>query len=801
MSFAKSLREAADNLRERGLRVIPVNPLKRPMLPEGYQAWDNEKLRRETDGVLSRGLCSAVGVLTGTQDAPFVFDVDLARDGQISGIEWYNKKVQEHGEWKTAQVRSRNGTYHFYCANEPRLHLLSCRNKAIKEDGKIVAVDLKGPGGYVVAPPSFVPPDEGAPGNGRYSWIHPLEGITPMPDWLYDILPKKPEVSEATTDAIDVADIQKVHECLAIAIERLPDKISADYGHWSAIMMCIGGYMKGADDENREKLRAAAHSFSGKCADKYDEREVDGYLERVMKYREVKVTIATVIWYLDKYGGRGWKKLRPGIVKTKDRGLPDGVKPPIITTDNDVVSVKSWIDLLSFTQREGGVSSAFAGEIVPKVAVYVHCPNRYVLYMETDIGTVYPQVFSRSDIKNDHDDIHIVDGKEVGTVELIRKYGRSYLGIRFSVYGECDPRYFNQFTGLQTEYVAGVKREDVAILCDHLRYRIVSDEASYNYITAWLGNLFTCKSRPKVALVIRGKQGNGKSFFWENIILDKIFGVNFAHKFNNIGEALGQFNEVIKGKLFALFDEIGYCPNRDTNDGVKQIISSKYMSINPKGRAAFLCHMYHACVFLTNHIDGIHVAGYARRLACFDASAEECTKEYLNTLLPIEDDIPYISRWMSYCIDFRREHPEIDVNFAPMTSWKALMGISSDSVLSMLIDVCQDEGLISDRTKCVFKTTDQWKDAHNARRVRGAPCSEVVFRNQMSSWCKKGRHKDKRGFWLNADYLEKQVKTNNKIPDFTLSSFLDDGTENVIEYDENTGAPQVADPWQPLAVV
>jgi|GEM_PF-2314027 len=123
-----------------------------------------------------KGWCAAnIGIITGRKSGIVVLDVDPKNGGDES----LTKLVAVHGDLDTVQVVTGSGGSHYYFKYPLGLEI---GNSA----GRLGAgLDIRGSGGYVVAPPSVHP----ATGKG-YEWV---EGRSPMekeladiPQWLLD---------------------------------------------------------------------------------------------------------------------------------------------------------------------------------------------------------------------------------------------------------------------------------------------------------------------------------------------------------------------------------------------------------------------------------------------------------------------------------------------------------------------------------------------------------------------------------------------------------------------------------------
>ena len=123
---------------------------------------------------------AGIGIATGKRSGIFVVDVD-PRNG---GFETLDCLEEEHGEMATLQARTGGDGLHIVY-RYPRGATIQSGNNVLGP-----GIDVKGDGGYIVAPPSLH-----ASGR-RYAWLTPTGALTPdvfpmdPPDWLLEALAK-----------------------------------------------------------------------------------------------------------------------------------------------------------------------------------------------------------------------------------------------------------------------------------------------------------------------------------------------------------------------------------------------------------------------------------------------------------------------------------------------------------------------------------------------------------------------------------------------------------------------------------
>ena len=123
-----------------------------------------------------------IGIRTGPESEVVGVDIDV-KDG---GLERWQQLVAEHGEWRTATVRSARGGFHKYAFFGGPAATLKQRTK-VGEGG--AGIDIRNVNGYLVAPPSALPE------AGTYVWVGG-EGpgdVTEMPAWVFEEVSPKAE--------------------------------------------------------------------------------------------------------------------------------------------------------------------------------------------------------------------------------------------------------------------------------------------------------------------------------------------------------------------------------------------------------------------------------------------------------------------------------------------------------------------------------------------------------------------------------------------------------------------------------
>lgn len=123
-----------------------------------------------------------VGIRTGAESGLVVVDID----GK-AGAETLRALIDRHGRFEALWVRTGSGGWHAYLAHP---------GVAVPNSNRRLGagLDLRGDGGYVVAPPSRHVSGE------TYQWLRARRDPPPMPDWLVE-LTRPPARSQAQEGA------------------------------------------------------------------------------------------------------------------------------------------------------------------------------------------------------------------------------------------------------------------------------------------------------------------------------------------------------------------------------------------------------------------------------------------------------------------------------------------------------------------------------------------------------------------------------------------------------------------------
>jgi Bifunctional DNA primase/polymerase, N-terminal/Primase C terminal 2 (PriCT-2) len=128
-----------------------------------------------------------LGIPTGIENGFWVLEADTPKGHDIDGIASLRALERNHGRLpKTLMVVSPSGSLHYYF-KWPKGKLIICNSASKIAPG----IDVRGEGGMVVAPPSI------KEGVGQYRWLNWGTAGAYAPNWLLDLVIRKPKEATA----------------------------------------------------------------------------------------------------------------------------------------------------------------------------------------------------------------------------------------------------------------------------------------------------------------------------------------------------------------------------------------------------------------------------------------------------------------------------------------------------------------------------------------------------------------------------------------------------------------------------
>lgn len=249
--------------------------------------------------------------------------------------------------------------------------------------------------------------------------------------------------------------------------------------------------------------------------------------------------------------------------------------------------------------------------------------SRTFLFQETFDDALQRKMLARMGVNDfkilfQNQKIPIRDGKKVkeiglGEYWIDSKYRRTYQEIVLRPEG-CEPWQYNMWSGWNVEQS---EEGSWSMLKEHMLENICGgDSLLYEYLFNWLALTFQKPQYPiRVALVLRGNRGTGKSSFVR--AFGELFGQHFLHV-TSARAITGNFNSHLRDCLMLFADEAVWAGNRGEESTLKGLITEPTINIECKGQDAYTCRNMIHMIIATNHDWAVPAGADERRFCCFN---------------------------------------------------------------------------------------------------------------------------------------------------------------------------------------
>lgn len=235
-----------------GWSVFPVSEkTKKPYTPHGCK--DAKKDPQAIKAWWTRHPNASIGVATGTPSNLLVIDLDVDENKGLDGMRELREWEHEHEELpETVSAITGRGGSHLYFKYDGS-------EKYGNRAGILDGIDVRGDGGYVIAPPSLHP-------NGtEYQWEND---------------PEETEMSEITETVKEFLSIGHTSQ----ETFKLPDKIGAGKRNDTIYRLACSMQSKGMSDETI--LSACMSENKARCTPPLKDIEVEKLVGSALKYQK-----------------------------------------------------------------------------------------------------------------------------------------------------------------------------------------------------------------------------------------------------------------------------------------------------------------------------------------------------------------------------------------------------------------------------------------------------------------------------------------------------------------------------------
>lgn len=330
---------------------------------------------------------------------------------------------------------------------------------------------------------------------------------------------------------------------------------------------------------------------------------------------DVKHLVETIARYV---GDEEWED-RVRCVEDTARKLESGepvTGQPTLTDYLDKKVVDRIAKWFGFTAHK---SDNAIGELNAKHAVVTIGGRARILVEQIDphTGALIVQYLTKADFELLYANrfVQVADTKQpLGRVWLHHPERRQYDQVVFEPGGDFSKCY-NLWRGFAVE----PKKGDWSLLNRHIRDVICGgDEVLHHFVLAFMADAVqNPRSRPGVAIALRGKQGTGKGLLWGEF--GALFKPHFVHVTHQ-HHFTGHFNAHMDSCLLLFVDEAYWAGDKVNLGYVKSLITDPTLIIEKKGKDVFSINNYIRIVMASNENWVVPAALDDRRFCVIDVS-------------------------------------------------------------------------------------------------------------------------------------------------------------------------------------
>lgn len=240
----------------------------------------------------------------------------------------------------------------------------------------------------------------------------------------------------------------------------------------------------------------------------------------------------------------------------------------------------------------------------------------------------------------------------------------------------------NLWTGWAIEpHPDTVDDEEVEVFTDYLLNTVCrGDHSEYNWLVMWLADIFqNPASKPGTAVVIVGMEGAGKSVLAEHVLRPIIGDAHFT-KSSSVEKIVSKFNKHMAGKILIEGEEVMNTNRKSDADQLKDAITSKKRTVEPKGIDAYEMEDYARYIFVSNAIDNaVSVSATDRRYSFFHASDRHAHSSRHTTKAQKEAFFRRLYGWLEEDVPGREPRPRVE-NLSKLHRWFLQQRVDRDKI-------------------------------------------------------------------------------------------------------------------------
>jgi len=503
-----------------------------------------------------------------------------------------------------------------------------------------------------------------------------------------DILPLKGPVSIDNEYKIDVVQCNENDPYsnldLNEIIKHLDPKRADDRTSWLDGIFCV---MNCADSKQIKKKgqREIAHLFSSICAGKYDEDQVEEWLDiNFMKKRE---------------HGYKWKFLL------------DWLKEDNPVYYNEYISIKQ---VLTYQQMK--IKFELECVVINNPVCFYRTPDIPRIITDNTSSSDFNQQLSKTQLITLKENVQCSkkefdkNGKPITTTcsfisnWLVDPKRLTYEGIRFAPSGMCEVEskyYKNLFNGFKADRIKindVVDYTKIKPILDHMKLVFCNNnDEHYQYFLKWIAQTICHpEKRPQVGLVFYSKDhGTGRNSF-TNYLGTHIFGIDLYVTTRGTERIFTKFNSILRNCMLLVIEEASGEIKKFMED-FKNLITEPYFTIEKKNIDPTPAKNYVNPILLTNNINILDIDDKDRRFAIFESSnCMKGNKVYFENLYKCLDDTQNAALFIKYLreevelnwttMDFQENRPLTEV-------YRKQLAMNSKNYIKYISHIVNDGGI------------------------------------------------------------------------------------------------------------
>ena len=200
---------------------------------------------------------------------------------------------------------------------------------------------------------------------------------------------------------------------------------------------------------------------------------------------------------------------------------------------------------------------------------------------------------------------------------------------------------------------------------------------------------------PMLALILRSpEKGTGKSIFAS--IIQELVGQRLSLKVKDLQHIIGKHNPHLVDKLVVIGEELSFGGSHDTNDKIKDLITSSHQTIEPKFKDVIQVRKYFRLVLCTNKDWAVNASGDERRYIIADVAPHQAQND--EYFAPMLDGDSINKLMIKDLFDFLMsvDYGEIDLSKGVETEGMKNQKMESMTPLEQWWDSCLEDERIGD---------------------------------------------------------------------------------------------------------